>query len=117
MPRSLPLTLQLGSPGAGQKRPRDAFGAVTIGPMRRRSRSFPKRLLRRGFSRWIQSNIKALVALTLGFCLLLTFVTWIQRTAYARGLVEGALITTYVGTVLLSYLMTSGAINHLGGAW
>src|SRR4051794_25296633 len=104
MSRSLPLTTQLGSPDARQRSPRDAVGGATIGLMRRRSRSFPKRLLRRGFGRWVRSNIKGLAGLTLGFCLLLAAVTWVQRTAYARGLVEGALITTYVGMVLLSYL-------------
>ena len=83
----------------------------------RPSRSFPRRLLRRGFRRWVRSNLKGIVAITLGFALMLVVAVWAQRTAYARGLVQGVLLTAYAGSVLLMYLMTTEGMGQLGGAW
>lgn len=74
-------------------------------------RSFPRRLLRRGFRRWLQANIRALGAIAIGFCLLVVLATWIQRTAYARGLVQGALITTYVGSILVQFEYDWNGVN------
>lgn len=85
--------------------------------VRRPSRSFPRRLLRRGLWRWLLGNVKGLTALALGFIPLVAVTMWILPTAYARGLVQGVLVAALVGSVLLMYLMTSEGTYHLGGAW
>ena len=55
--------------------------------------------------------------ITFGFALLGAIVTLVVPSGYGQGLVQGALVATYVGAVLLMYLMTSGAVYELGGAW
>lgn len=81
------------------------------------SKSFPRRVLRRGFWRWARNNLKAIGLVTFGFVLLTAVVTLVDPSSYGRGLTQGALVTAFVAAVWLMYLMTSGAVYELGGAW
>lgn len=85
--------------------------------MLRLSRSFPRRLLRRGFRRWARSNFKGLILITLGFVGVGAVWSLLAPPGYARGFEQGAMAVAFISAVLLLYLMTSGAIYELGGAW
>jgi hypothetical protein len=81
------------------------------------SQSFPRRVLRRGFWRWARNNVKAIGLITLGVVLLAVLVSLFDPSSYGRGLTQGGLAVALVAAVWLMYLMTSGAVYELGGAW
>lgn len=81
------------------------------------SRSFPRRLFRRDFRRWVRNNLIGLALITAGFLVTVSIVSWIEPSAYTRGVFQGAATVSYGAVVFLMYLMTSGAVYELGGAW
>ncbi|HET7311474.1 MAG TPA: hypothetical protein VFJ17_09125 [Mycobacteriales bacterium] len=75
-------------------------------------------MLRRAFWMWLGANwrrIAAATTLILGS--LIVVHVFVARSAYVRGAFDAAGIVGWLWTVTLSFLLTSGAVYQLAGAW
>ena len=78
---------------------------------------YARRVFRRTLWRWLHRNARGVAIMLALLLILLWMINFLIHSAYLRGLYDAAAVCAMVASLGLAFLLTSGAVYQVAGAW